>query len=166
MGGQHKPFEQRTTSFACRCFINTCSMFGLLSTHVNKINAAVRGGQTLKEAGIFPLPRNLLLRQETAGLMLTCMTVAMLMTEPTLWCRGSEELFAEECDASHGHLFLYSLVLTMATFIYFVLLMVLAVFNMRVSANELVCQRMVVEVGLFIFALGCAIFMTAPSPRA
>ena len=54
----------------------------------------------------------------------------------------------------------------MATFIYFVLLMVLAVFNMRVSANELVCQRMVVEVGLFIFALGCAIFMTAPSPRA
>ena len=121
----------------------------------------MRGGQTLKEAGVFPLPRCLLLRQETAGLTLTRMIVATVMTEPTLWCRGSEELFAEDCDASHGHLFLYSLVSMMATLIYFILLMVLAVFSMGVSAYLLVGQRKVVEVGLFIFALGFAIFMTA-----
>jgi len=81
--------------------------------------------------------------------------------EPILWCWGSGELFEEECAASEDLLFTYSLIGMVAMLIYFVLLMVLAVFNMTVSAYVLVCQRMVAEVGLFLFALACVIFMTA-----
>merc|ERR1711865_164621 len=90
----------------------------------------------------------------------------MLVLEPIFWCWGSGELFEEDCPASHDNLFLYSVIGMVAMFIYFMLLMVLAVFNMTVSAYVLVCQRMVAEVGLFLFALACVIFMTAPAASA
>jgi len=137
------------------------SMTGLLSTHGKKVYTAVRAKDTVKVLGIVPVPKYLFVWAEAASFSLLVCLLLMLVLEPIFWCWGYNELFEEDCPASHDNLFVYSVIGMVAMFIYFMLLMVLAVFNMTVSAYVLVCQRMVAEVGLFLFALACVIFMTA-----
>ena len=161
IGGHHKEFGQRAAIFTCRLFIYNASLMGLLSTHGNKINVAVRAKDTTKVLGMIPVPRYLFVVAEAFSFTLTLCLALMLVPEPLLWCWGSGELFEEACEASQGFIFAYSLIGMLAMFIYFVLLTVLAVFNMTISAYALVCQRMVAEVGLFLFALSCSIFVTA-----
>jgi len=95
-------------------------------------------------------------------LLLTVFLVAMLATEPILWClglEGSDKLFTEGCKEAENVLFTYSVFSMLAMTLYYVLLLDLAVLSTKVSAYVLVCIRMLSEVGLFLLALG-AILMT------
>jgi uncharacterized membrane protein YgcG len=88
--------------------------------------------------------------------MLMFMLVVMVSFEPILHCMQDNHgvLFTDICDSSKAYKFFpYSMASMFAMFIYYALLIDLAVFNNRVSAYVLVCGRMLSEVGLFLIAL-------------
>ena len=109
IGGHHKEFGQRAAIFTCRHFIYSASLMGLLSTHGNKINVAVRAKDTTKVLGMIPVPRYLFVVAEAFSSTLTLCPALMLVPEPLLWCWGSGELFEEACEASQGFIFAFSL---------------------------------------------------------
>merc|ERR1712187_1000034 len=66
--------------------------------------------------------------------------------------------FSEDFTATKDiKMFPYSVFSMLAMFLYFLLLIDLAVMNNKVSAFVLVCGRMISEVGLFLLALGATI---------
>merc|ERR1719439_523915 len=68
------------------------------------------------------------------------------------------ELFMQECEeAIDLRKFPYSVFAMFAMFLYYMLLMDMAVFSTRVSAYVLACGRMLAEVGLFLLGLFCCI---------
>jgi len=80
----------------------------------------------------------------------------MLALEPILHCAAAADndtLFTEHCEDGQRLLFSYSIMSTLAMLIYFLLLSDLSVFSTRVSAFVLVCNRVLSEVLLFLFAL-------------
>jgi hypothetical protein len=84
------------------------------------------------------------------------MLMVMVAFEPILHCMQDNHgvLFTDICDRSKAFKFFpYSVASMFAMFIYYALLIDLAVFNNRVSAYVLVCGRMLAEVGLFLLAL-------------
>merc|ERR1712151_1477155 len=86
----------------------------------------------------------------------------MLASEPIFHCLSGEEAdlerFSEDCTATKDiKMFPYSVFSMLAMFLYFLLLVNLAVMNNKVSAFVLVCGRMISEVGLFLLALGVTI---------
>merc|ERR1711953_873794 len=89
--------------------------------------------------------------------------IVMLASEPIFHCMsGAEaadgERFSEDCTATKDiKMFPYSVFSMLAMFLYFLLLVDLAVMNNKVSAFVLVCGRMISEVGLFLLALGATI---------
>merc|ERR1711920_948383 len=73
---------------------------------------------------------------------------------------GSKEdadLFTQECEEAADLRVLYSVFAMIAMFLYYMLLMDMAVFSTRVSAYVLACGRMLAEVGLFLLGLFCCI---------
>merc|ERR1719230_392281 len=62
-------------------------------------------------------------------------------------------MFYEECSAANDLEFIYSIFSMFAMFLYYALLIDLAVLSTKVSAYVLVCIRMLSEVGLFVLAL-------------
>merc|ERR1719446_1108036 len=89
----------------------------------------------------------------------------MLILEPIIWCwkspEAQEKMFTPDCSESEDKAFVYSIFSMISMFIYFALLIDLAVFSTRVSAYVLVCLRMFSEVGLFILALSLFVLMFA-----
>merc|ERR1711953_793183 len=89
--------------------------------------------------------------------------IVMLASEPIFHCMsGAEaadgERFTENCTETKDiKKFPYSVFSMLAMFLYFLLLIDLAVMNNKVSAFVLVCGRMISEVGLFLLALGATI---------
>jgi uncharacterized membrane protein YgcG len=81
----------------------------------------------------------------------------MLILEPILWCWNvgikTDKLFEGNCPEAKGVAEAYSVFCMFAMFLYYALLVDLAVFSMRISAFVLVCGRMVTELGLFLLAL-------------
>jgi len=150
-----KPDVERYLVFGLRCFIYVLSLGGMIISHSGRTFAAYRGGKVAKLAGKIPIPAYLTNWQDVANLCLMCLMIAMFCTEPVLYCLGqaNERLFTATCDLSKDVHFLNSLLSMLAMFLYYTLLVDLAVFNNRVSAYVLVCGRMLTEVGLFILAL-------------
>ena len=74
-------------------------------------------------------------------------------------------LHAECLEADHIQMS-YSISSMVAMFLYYGLLMVLAVFSMRISAFVLVCGRTLVELGLFLLAISLVILASAASISA
>merc|ERR1712100_963079 len=86
--------------------------------------------------------------------------IMMLTLEPILWCwahntdeSGQVALFYETCQEYEHLRFPYTVFSMGAMFLYYLLLLDLAVFSSRVSAYVLVCMRMLGEVGLFLLGL-------------
>merc|ERR1712187_37617 len=68
------------------------------------------------------------------------------------------DMFLQTCEKAEGlRVFPYSFFAMVAMFLYYVLLMDMAVFSTRVSAYVLACGRMLAEVGLFLLGLFCCI---------
>merc|ERR1719221_1091829 len=90
------------------------------------------------------------------SLYLTTFLIAMLTMEPILHCFGADDeiLFDQHCEAGEKLMFWYSVLSAMALFAFYLLLIDLAVFFVRVSAFVLVCGRLLSEVALFLFGLG------------
>ena len=79
----------------------------------------------------------------------------MLISEPQLRCMSAgnndkDEYFLDRCEASKPiYLFPYTVFAMLGMLLYYVLMIDLAVFNNKVSAYVLVCERMVQEVLLY-----------------
>merc|ERR1712187_1098566 len=68
------------------------------------------------------------------------------------------DLFTQECEKAEGmRVFPNSFFAMIGMFLYYMLLMDMAVFSTRVSAYVLACGRMLAEVGLFLLGLFCCI---------
>jgi uncharacterized membrane protein YgcG len=145
---------ERIMIFVLRVFIYCFSMVQLIFTHMNKICKGLRAKDTLK-IGCIRIPKYLTGWQESAGLGLMSMLVLMLLSEPIIWCLNDDggNQFTQECDAGKDVKFAYSVFSMLAMFLYFSLLLDLAVLSTKVSAYVLVCIRMISEVALFILAL-------------
>jgi hypothetical protein len=151
---------ERDLVFGFRAFIYCCSMTQLLYTHVGRWFKSYKAKEMKKYFGIIYLPTYLENWQDMAGFFLMVGLIVMLALEPILWCLGTEEgskmLFYEECPEADKVNFAYSVFSMLAMFLYYALLLDLAVLSTKVSAYVLVCIRMLSEVGLFILALvGC-----------
>jgi len=150
--------------FVCRCVIYVFSMGLMLYTHTRKILRAYRLKDTfpIDSMGWIRCPSYLAGFQEATSLLLVHSLIVMLASEPILHCmnqqdasgKSESQLITRTCEA-HEHLsfFPYSVFSMISMFLYFFLLVDLAVLSTRVSAFFLVCGRMISEVGLFVLAL-------------
>jgi len=149
------PFEVRASVFICRCFIYLCSLGQWLIFHIKNSIKDVRSAD-LVQVGPVKLPAHFCVWQGAASMGLTLLLLLMLALEPILHCASSanaDTLFTEHCAEGERLLFPYSIMSTLAMLIYFLLLSDLSVFSTRVSAFVLVCNRVLSEVLLFLFAL-------------
>jgi hypothetical protein len=105
--------------------------------------------------GIIPAPKYLSNWQDAASFALMVCLLTMFCLEPILHCLQDNggKLFNEFCASSEPVQYTYSLFSMFAVFLYFDLLLDIAVMSTKVSAYVLVCIRMVSEVMLFILAL-------------
>jgi hypothetical protein len=146
---------QRQLIFAFRAFIYCFNLTQLMYTHCGKWYRACKNKDMKRFFGYVPLPSYLGSWQDALGfaLMVSLMTMACL--EPILWCFQNDggKMFNEFCPESDPVTFAYSLFSMFCVFLYFVLLIDLAVLSTKVSAYVLVCIRMMSEVGLFLLAL-------------
>merc|ERR1712187_239325 len=68
------------------------------------------------------------------------------------------DMFLQTCEKAEGlRVFPYSFFAMVAMFLYYMLLMDMAVFSTRISAYVLACGRMLAEVGLFLLGLFCCV---------
>merc|ERR1719447_1663775 len=110
----------------------------------------------LVQVGPVKVPAHLCVWQGAASMGLTVLLVAMLCLEPILHCfphADADSIFTEHCAEGEELLFPYSIASTLAMLLYFLLLSDLSVFSTRVSAFVLVCNRVLSELVLFLFAL-------------
>jgi uncharacterized membrane protein YgcG len=150
-----KTYIERIMVFVLRVFIYCFSMVQLIFSHNKKICKGYRAKDTFKLGGCISIPKYLTSWQEGAGFGLMSVLVLMLLFEPIIWCLSDNggNQFTEVCDASKDVKFAYSVFSMLAMFLYFSLLLDLAVLSTKVSAYVLVCIRMISEVALFILAL-------------
>eukprot|EP00929_Paragymnodinium_shiwhaense_P098176 TRINITY_DN5969_c3_g1_i1.p1 TRINITY_DN5969_c3_g1~~TRINITY_DN5969_c3_g1_i1.p1 ORF type:complete len:546 (-),score=131.26 TRINITY_DN5969_c3_g1_i1:704-2140(-) len=150
----------RTTSFVLRSFIYLFSMGQMLLSHSTKVFTAFRkrdvvAFQITKRTSL-KVPTYLTQWQDALNLVLMLVLVVMLCTEPILWCLEEAPegtLFVDTCPAVSETKDLYYTLNMIATVLYYVQLMDIAVFNNRVSAYVLVLGRVLVELCLFLFAM-------------
>jgi uncharacterized membrane protein YgcG len=145
----------RNVVFALRLFIYCISLSQLVWNHCHKWHKAWKNSDFYRYFGKVPLPRYLENWQEAIRMVLMLLIIGMLILEPIIWCLQDDggELFTEDCKASENIEFTYSFLSMCAMFLYFVLLLDLAVLSTQVSAYVLVCFRMTSEVSLFLLAL-------------
>jgi hypothetical protein len=155
---------ERIMVFVFRTFIYCFSMTQLLITHMGKCYRACKTKELKYYLGFIPLPKYLSNWQDMAGFALMTCLLVMFALEPILWCLQDDggKLFYEECQHASKIQFTYSLFSMFAVFLYFALLLDLAVMSTKVSAYVLVCIRMISEVGLFLLALvGCLLMFSS-----
>lgn len=148
--------------FSCRVFIYIGSLGQQASNQFKKFVRDYKKRDFMRVNRWISLPRYLENWLDLcSGCLMTCLSV-MLCSEPILWCvndniseeTGEPTLFLEDCHAAHTlRIFPYSFFSCLATLLYYLLLMDMAVFSTRFSAYVLACSRMLSEVGLFLVAL-------------
>jgi len=147
---------ERNLVFGFRVFIYAFSMTQLIYTHVGKWWRAYKAKDWKIFFGCIKLPAYLANWQDASGFVLMLCLVFALALEPILWCFSNNDgkLFNANCtDLSKEGEFAYSLFSMTAMFLYYILLVDLAVLSTKVSAYVLVCIRMLSEVALFVLAL-------------
>merc|ERR1719277_1148576 len=138
----------------------------MIYVHLSRIFKGYRTGAVFKLLGRIPLPEYLRNWQDSANLLLMTVLIVMLASEPIFHCMSRDEAsierFSQDCAATEDiKKFPYSVFSMVAMFLYFLLLIDLAVMNNKVSAFVLVCGRMISEVGLFLLALGATILTSS-----
>jgi len=158
--GENGPLE-RNLIFGFRSFIYLFSMTQLLYTHIGKWFKSYRSGDTMVLFNCVKIPTYLQNWQDAAGFSLMVSLITMLALEPILHCLSDDhgKLFYEGCDQAKETVFAYSVFSMFAMFLYYSLLLDLAVLSTKVSAYVLVCTRMLSEVGLFLLALAGIMLM-------
>lgn len=110
------------------------------------------------------IPRYLKHWQHATTFTLVLCLVIMLCTEPILHCIGSDRPWlTERCEASARHLGTYSFFSSISMSLYYLLLMDLGVFMNRFSAYMLVCEKVSIEVMLFLLMVLCALIAFSTS---
>jgi len=139
-----------------RIFIYLCSMGQLIFSHAGKMWRNLAKRDVFYFLGNIPLPKYWQNWQEVANFLLMTFLMLLLCTEPILRCLEEWDTLGtltEACKDAEDLKFSYSVFAMCSMFLYFMLLIDLAVLNNRVSAFVLVCQSMLSEVGLFLVAL-------------
>lgn len=153
---------ERVLVFACRCFIYGCSMLQLLYAQSIKFYDSLKQHE-FNTVLCLKIPKHLENWTDSASVALVFALFMMLVLEPILWCWEvgikTGKLFEGSCPEAEGVTERYSVFCMIAMFLYYALLVDLAVFSMRISAFVLVCGRMVAELGLFVLAI-CAVTLT------
>jgi hypothetical protein len=160
--------EGRLISIFClRMFIYLFSLGQLLYNQLSLTIHAYRKGLTMRMFGV-PIPKFLENWQDTSSMALVVCLLVMLASEPMFHCMGESEadgskvLFTESCPKHKDHrVFPYSFFAMVSMFLYYVLIIDMAVLNTRFSAYVLACGRMLSEFGLFLLILFCAIITFA-----
>jgi hypothetical protein len=155
-------FEERLVIFCCRAFIYLFSMTQLLYLQLTKLWVSIKARDFI-QIYCLKIPKHLQNWQDSSSLCLMMALIVMLCLEPMLWCWGGDnKMFEEYCPQAKDKVFAYSIFSMFAMFLYYGLLVDVAVFSMRVSAFVLVCGRMLEELGLFVLALaGCLLTFSA-----
>eukprot|EP00927_Polykrikos_kofoidii_P017182 TRINITY_DN177_c0_g1_i8.p1 TRINITY_DN177_c0_g1~~TRINITY_DN177_c0_g1_i8.p1 ORF type:complete len:1126 (+),score=205.84 TRINITY_DN177_c0_g1_i8:74-3379(+) len=151
---EEKDYPMRCVVMALRLFIYVFSLGGELLSNLRLFWKSFRTSDYMK-IGCVKIPRFLENWQAISNLFLLALLIAMLATEPILYCMadGSTD-FTDDCTVSRKQVLALNSEFAMgALFVYCILLVDLAVLNNRVSAYVLVVLRMLSEVGLFLFAL-------------
>lgn len=160
--GQKEAYERDLVA-VCRTFIYSCSMTHLIYCHSRDAFKAFRSSNIFK-LGCIWVPAYLKKWQETASFFLMVSLVIMFAFEPILWCAKQNEgkRFYQMCSNADSLRYSYTLFSMTAMYLYYALLLDLAVISMKVSAFMLVCIRMLPELGLFAGAI-CGVSLTFSS---
>lgn len=157
--GEDPTSAERWTIFIFRCFIYLLNLTQLLYSHLSRWVKAFRASDLRKVAGGYlKIPQYLDNWQDIAGFALMAALICMLSLEPILHCSDENEghLFNEHCKKVEDLDYFYSIFSMLAMFLYFGLLIDLAVVSTKVSAYVLVSIRMLSEAALFILVMSIA----------
>lgn len=140
----------------CRLFTYLFSLVPRIYTHVTRTCRDYKNKDTVK-LGNLPVPRYLNNWQDRVCLLLALTLLPMMVLEPILACLAehteNRAVLTQICPGSESMRFAYSVLTMIATLLYFLLVVDLAVFSTRVSAFVLICFRVVNEACLYIFAM-------------
>eukprot|EP00927_Polykrikos_kofoidii_P033473 TRINITY_DN282_c0_g1_i7.p1 TRINITY_DN282_c0_g1~~TRINITY_DN282_c0_g1_i7.p1 ORF type:complete len:1106 (-),score=182.29 TRINITY_DN282_c0_g1_i7:180-3497(-) len=139
----------------CRIFIYCLSLGTILFSQSRQTTRAIRLKDFMNLSKYVKIPKYFETWQEVASFALMLLLVAMLVSEPILFCLDYDngDLLTDLCTEGSKIKLLNSQFSMFAAFLYWLLVVDLVVLNNRVSAYVLVCARMVAEVGLFLLAL-------------
>ncbi|CAK9048506.1 unnamed protein product, partial [Durusdinium trenchii] len=156
--------EEEYVMFACRIVNYVGSLTKLTISQLRKFFADARNGDCRRIFRI-PIPAYLFNLQDAASCCLLWILVIMCMQEPFFWCLSDGFGVTQQCEGAEARKDFYSVAAFLAMILYWVLLVDLAIFSMRISAYVLVCGRVAGEVGLFLvaFVLLLLAFSTAIS---
>eukprot|EP00929_Paragymnodinium_shiwhaense_P110898 TRINITY_DN781_c2_g1_i3.p1 TRINITY_DN781_c2_g1~~TRINITY_DN781_c2_g1_i3.p1 ORF type:complete len:1089 (-),score=249.14 TRINITY_DN781_c2_g1_i3:119-3385(-) len=149
--------------FVFRGFIYLFSMGAMVFSHTSRILRSLRTGDVVRLAQRFAVPTYLSNWQETANLVLAFFLIAMLCTEPMLYCLSDDTkdengpMFIDWCKSSDNVRGAYYVFATIGTCLYFALLRDLAVFSNHVSAYVLVAGRTLAQLGMHLLAMFCVL---------
>jgi len=149
---------KRASVFACRLFIYLLSLTQLLFSHIRDCTKAYKVNDTIRILCI-RIPRYLKQWQDAASFCLTTSLLVMLGLEPIIHCWAVEgvKLFEEKCPEKADLRIYYTTFSMFAMFLYYTLLIDLAVISTRISSFVLVCIRMLSEVALFLGAIAAVV---------
>jgi len=149
---------ERYAIFLGRAFIYVLTMPQHFWTHTRDTTCAYKKGDTIK-LGCLSVPRYLRQWQSFADFFLTLCLVAMLVSEPILWCYKYQHgvMFDEMCPEMDYMRLPYTIFAMLAMFSYYLLLIDLTIVSTTISAFVLVCVRMLSEVALALGALAVAV---------
>lgn len=168
---EEETYEENLAVAACRAFTYLVSMGSLVSDHVKHLCVDYQRGQI--DRTFIPIPRYLLNARALCSLFLTCSLMTMLCMEPILWClpdsmlKGSEiQHFSTNCNAVKDVKSIYSAGASIASLLFWVLIMDLGAFSMRFYSYLIVCGQVVMEVVLFLAAVCFGILAFATTLNA
>ncbi|CAJ1356900.1 unnamed protein product [Effrenium voratum] len=155
----------------CRGFTYMVAMLAFVCQQMSKLYIAFVTCDF--QRFIIPVPRYLCNGKELAHLLLTWSLVVMMSLEPILWClKDTVEGFVPahvvttNCGSAEDLRNTYSVCSCFAILMFWVLLMDLSVFSMKVYAFFLVCGRIITEVALFLLAASFLVIAFATSINA
>lgn len=147
----------------CRGFTFLLSMPSLILDHVRHLYSAFSLGEVHRTSMGVPIPLYLCNMPELLSLVLALTLMIMMILEPILWCLGELSemnspflILTTNCKEADAVRDVYSVCASFASLLYWMLIMDLAVFSMRLYAFLLVCGQVIWEVFLF---LAVAVFM-------
>eukprot|EP00931_Biecheleriopsis_adriatica_P078658 TRINITY_DN5208_c0_g2_i1.p1 TRINITY_DN5208_c0_g2~~TRINITY_DN5208_c0_g2_i1.p1 ORF type:complete len:683 (+),score=120.18 TRINITY_DN5208_c0_g2_i1:69-2051(+) len=158
----------RIASFACRCFIYSGSIGQLVQGQIWNLMVDINTPNYVRLTKFVKVPGYLRsLRMSGELLLLICLCI--LVTQELIFrCAGNMDgdftgsgLFTQMCPEADPFRRTYTTVSMIAMLLYWVLLLDLTIFSMRISAYVLVIRRVLNEVALFLCAASFLIGMFA-----
>jgi len=157
-------YEYNIAVAACRGFTFLLSMPSLILDHVKHLYVAFRLGDVHRTSMGVPIPLYICNMRELLSLVLALTLMIMMILEPILWCLDEQLsesnspflILTTNCKRADAVRDVYSVCASFASLLYWILIMDLAVFSMRLYAFLLVCGQVISEVFLFLVV---AVFM-------